>query len=923
VTAAEFARKWLGSTQSERAAAQEHFLDLCALLEVETPNADPSGADYAFEKGAEKSGGGEGFADVWRRGYFAWEYKRKNRSLRAAYQQLLQYREALENPPLLVVCNLDKFEIHTNFTNTPSTVYEFDLEEMLRAPERPMRLLRSLMRSPSDLRPDSTRDEITEQAAAQFASLAFGLRERGHESHAVAHFLNKLLFCLFAEDAELLPSRLLRRLAQGTRHDSDRFASALRELFGKMSHRGGMFGSERIEWFNGGLFDGPDVLSLTSDEIAVVERASALDWSQVEPAIFGSLFERGLDPDKRSQLGAHYTDRDSILRVVLPVVIDPLRREFEAMQERVVELLAAGRRVTSRTRADRNPLAVFNSFLDRLSAITVFDPACGSGNFLYVTLQQLKDLEREAILWGSLTLKITMPFPRVSPRQLKGIELNPYAAELARVVIWIGEIQWMLANGFAYLREPILRPLNNIECRDAILDRTAQDTATEPTWPAADFIVGNPPWLGGKFQRRSLGDEYVDAMFRVYKGRVPAEADLVLYWFEKARQLIEQKQVRRVGLLATQGIRGGANRRVVEQIKCSGDIFAAWSDEEWIVEGAHVHSSFIGFDDGSESARVLNSIPVSTINADLTAGLDLTKAPRLAENREIAFMGDTKGGPFDVDRETASALIAAPTPDGRSSEDVVRPWVVTNDITLVHRRMWIIDFPPGTSEAEAALWEAPFEFLKERVEAVNGNRREIYTTKWWIHTRPRPAMRAALAPLRRFIATPTTSKHRIFVWLSGATLPDHQLIVFARSDDYYFGVLHSRLHELWARRLGTQLRDSRSGFRYTPTTTFETFPFPRAGESQQAAIAQAAKRLDELRRGWVDADGLSAAERRIRTLTRLYNEAPTWLTQAHARLDGAVLDAYGWHRGMTDQELLEQLAALAMERASRESNQFA
>jgi hypothetical protein len=294
-TPAEFAVKWTGSTATERAAAQEHFIDLCRMLGIPTPNeADPTGSDYAFEKGAEKVGGGDGFADVWKRGHFAWEYKGKRKNLGAAYQQLLQYREALENPPLLVVCDLDRFEVHTNFTNTPAVVHTFALPDLLEAPEEPLRVLRAVMSSPEALRPGKTREELTREAAEQFASLALVLRGRGHDPQRVAHFLNKLLFCMFAQDAGVLPAGLLERLAEGSKHNVDVFTLGLRDLFAKMSQGGGLFGVEPIDWFNGGLFDDADVLPITAAEIGLVQRVSRLDWSQVEPAVFGTLFERGL-----------------------------------------------------------------------------------------------------------------------------------------------------------------------------------------------------------------------------------------------------------------------------------------------------------------------------------------------------------------------------------------------------------------------------------------------------------------------------------------------------------------------------------------------------------------------------------------------------------------------------------------------------
>ncbi len=908
----EFVAKWKGSIRSERAASQEHFIDLCQLLGAPTPNEDPSGDEYAFEKGAEKTSGGDGFADVWKRGYFGWEYKGKKRDLKVAYNQLLLYREALDNPPLLVVCDLDRFEVHTNFTGTAKQVHAFTLADLAADPEEPLRVLRAVMFSPEDLKPEQTREQLTEEAARHFAAIAGSLREKGHDPDKVAHFLTKLLFCLYAEDSGLLPRGLLDRLTKATVRRPDRFAEGLTDLFGKMSDGGGLYGTDEVQWFNGGLFDGPDVLPMDTGEIAVLGIVSALDWSQIEPAIFGTLFERGLDPNKRSQLGAHYTDRLSIEVLVDAVVVRSLRRELDAMKAKVEALVAAGhkpRLAPSRGKRSKNdPVGLWEAFLGRLRTVTVLDPACGSGNFLYIALHALKDLEREALHWGSEVLGVPIQLPQVNPAAVKGIELNHYAAELARVTIWIGEIQWMLQNGFAYLRDPILRPLDAIRSVDAVLNVFDPDDPKEPDWPEAEFIVGNPPFLGGKRLRRSLGDEYVDALFKVYDGRVSREADFVTYWFEKARAMVSAGRVKRAGLLATQGIRGGANRRVLERIKESGDVFMAVSDRKWILEGAAVHVSFVAFDDGSETERELDGNLVSVINADLTRGVDVAAASRLHENRDTAFMGDTKGGAFDVDEATARELLAAPNPDGRSNADVVRPWARAVDIGGGDRRMWIIDFPPGTSETEAALYEAPFEHVARHVrpERVK-NRRAAYAERWWLHVEPRPALRAALKGLRRYIATPRHAKHRLFVWLPPGTLPDSALVVIAREDDFVFGVLHSRVHEVWARRLGTQVRERESGFRYTGTTTFETFPFPRPTEDQRGAIERAAVHLVELRDGWLKA-------RPDRTLTGLYNEDPTWLHHAHVELDRVVLEAYGWP--VDEEDLLRRLLELNAERAS-------
>ena len=919
---AEFATKWAGSARTERAASQEHFIDLCRMLGAPTPNeADATGEFYAFEKGAEKTGGGDGFADVWRRGHFAWEYKGKRRDLKAAYQQLLLYREALENPPLLVVCDLNRFEVHTNFTNTPAIVHAFTLADLLDHPEEPLRVLRAVMAEPEALKPGKTREELTYEAAEQFASLAETLRGQGHEAHQVAHFLNKLLFCMFAEDAGLLPGGLLLRLTEAGKDDPATFASALGDLFGKMSVQGGLFGAERIQWFNGGLFDGPETLPLGAVEIRLVQQVSRLDWSQVEPAIFGTLFERGLDPSKRSQLGAHYTDRRAIMRIIDPVLMTPLRRELEDVKTRISAIVADGTKITARTPAARNPHTILNDFLERLRTIRVLDPACGSGNFLYLALQALKDLEREAILWASLEMGVPLQFPRIGPDVVLGLELNSYAAELARVVIWIGEIQWMLSNGFAYVRDPILRPLNNIECRDAVLDLTDESEPREPSWPHADVIIGNPPFLGGKLMRTNLGSDYVDALFAVWKGRVSAEADLVCYWHEKARAMVEVGDTERVGLLATQGIRGGANRRTLERIKDTGDLFMAWSDEPWVVEGAAVRVSLIGFDNGSEPGRVLDGHEVLAINADLTTGLDLTMAISIDENAGIAFMGDTKGGSFDIPGELARGWLPLPNPDGRSNAKVVRPWVNGLDITRRPRDMWIVDFGVDMPIEEAALYEVPFGYVAAHVRPVRvNNRRPAYAQRWWLHVEPRSGMRAALAGLGRFIGTPRLTKHRLFVWLSPETMPDSQVIVFAREDDYFFGVLHSKPHELWALGKGTQLEDRP---RYTPTTTFETFPFPRPSPEQKEAIAEAARSLDGLRNGWLNPPGAADDVLTQRTLTALYNEQPAWLQHAHERIDRAVHAAYAWPYPLDGPDVLTRLLELNLARAATQSNHSA
>ena len=568
-----------------------------------------------------------------------------------------------------------------------------------------------------------------------------------------------------------------------------------------------------------------------------------------------------------------------------------------------------GQRATNALRRAERGLA---GFAERLRGVRVLDPACGSGNFLYVSLKQLLDLEKEVSAFSG-EIGLTPFFPGVSPEQLHGIETSPYAHEIAQVAIWIGYLQWMVENGFGSPSEPILGPMTNIVETDAILAREGDGALREPDWPEADVIVGNPPFLGGKRLRAELRDAYVDDLFALYRGRVAREADLVAYWFEKARKEIEGGRAKRAGLLATNSIRGGANRRVLSRIRETGGIFFAESDRPWVLNGAAVRVSMVGFDDGTETEKTLDGAPATAIYPDLTGALDLTEAKPLPENLGIAFMGDTKGGPFDIPGDLARRMLAAKgNPNGRPNSDVVRPWANGLDITRRPRDVWIVDFGTGMSLEDAALYEAPFEYVNEHVrpkrEASRSTRAE-----WWLHERPRVDMRHALDGVQRFLGTPTVAKHRLFVWLDGTTVPDHQIIAFALADDYFFGVLHSKAHELWALRMGTSLEDRP---RYTPTTCFDTFPFPEPTDEQRAEIAEEARRLDGLRRNWLDPEGASDAELKKRTLTNLYNLRPTWLANAHARLDAAVFAAYGWPQDVADEEILKNLLALNLERSA-------
>ncbi len=950
MTPEQFIDKWSRADRTERQAAQEHFIDLCRVLGEPTPNEAHDPDTYSFEKGVSKTNGSSGFADVWKRGCFGWEYKKDRANLDRAYQQLLLYSVALENPPLLVVSDTKRFRVFTNWTNTVQEKHEFALEDLAHTETR--ELLRNVFRNPDKLKPSKTREQVTKEAATDFSTIAERLRMAGHPPEKVAHFLNRLVFCLFAEDVNLLQDdlfkRLLDTLAKRREQVPERSQKMFSELFANM-RGGGEFGLEHIIHFNGGLFDDDEALPLDADSLDILRGLAKQDWSSIDPSIFGTLFERFLDPDKRAQIGAHYTDAEKIMMIVEPVIMRPLTAEWLTVKAEMIEILSRSRGRPGKAVLDRAE-AKLDIFLKRLAEVRVLDPACGSGNFLYLALQSLKDLERRAIV-EAVDLGLALRVVHCGPQNVKGIEINQYAAELARTSIWIGNIQWLRRNGFEARKEPVLEALDSIECRDALVTKKPGGSYEETDWPEAEFIIGNPPFLGGKLMRAGLGNQYVESLFKVYLRRVPAEADLVTYWFEKSWQQVREGLANRAGLVSTNSIRQGANRRVLEAIELNVTIFEAWSDEPWIVEGAAVRVSIVCFGKATTKEGLrLNGDKVERINADLTLGqANLTLAKRLRENSSIAFMGDTKGGPFDIPGDIARSWLVLPSnPNGRPNSDILKPWLNGLDITRRPSDTWIIDFGWKTEEREAALYEAPFKYAIEYIRPVRViNRREHYAKFWWRHVEPRPGMWKALIGLPRYVGTVVVAKHRLFVWIPNGSLPDHRLILFSRSDETFFGILSSRFHEIWSLSKGSTLEDRPA---YTPTTTFETFPFPKgltpnipakdyADDPRAVAIAKAAKRLDELRNAWLNPPDLidivpevvpgypdrilpkteaAAAELKKRTLTNLYNARPQWLADVHRDLDAAVAAAYGWPADISEEDALAKLLELNLARAAAE-----
>ncbi|MGA2241472.1 MAG: DNA methyltransferase [Verrucomicrobiota bacterium] len=1017
MTPAEFKTKWAKVSAKESAAYQSHFDDLCRLLKLPTPlEADPKGEFFCFQKRVVKDvelfelhetpdasePTERGFADVWKKGCFAWEYKGRKKNLDEAYRQLLRYRESLLNPPLLVVCDFDRYIIRTNFNGTVQETHEFTNDQIDR-PEN-LRILRALFTDPEFLKPQRTTAQVTKTLAEKFAQVAVSLQKRESAEYAdartreefrveqkknlrIARFLNRLVFCFFAEDTGLLPKNLFSEIAKIGLENKDRFIETLQRLFRVMA-KGGNFGKDKIRYFNGHLFEDSTVFDLSDDERRILAEASEADWQFVEPSIMGTLFARGLDPDQRAALGAQYTSREDIVTIVEPVLMAPLRREWAALKASLLPALKHGKA----TPADRARIA---AFLKKLRQIIVLDPACGSGNFLYVSLQLLLGLEKEVVTFATqLGFKFA---PQVSVQQLRAIEINPYAFELAQVSVQIGYLQWLRDNGFPLDRSPVLQNLDGFHNEDALLvphfhskaktlkeaqagEHKGDDALkfyTEREWPKCDVIVSNPPFLGGQFLRRELGNSYTNGLFTNYENRIPSGADLCCYWFEKARQQIEHGKCKRAGLLATQGIRGGANREVLKHIKETGDIFFAESDRPWILAGANVHVSMVGFDNGLESNRIRDGVRVDSINPNLTTDFDLTTAKVLLSNANLCFRPSEKGGDFELTADVAHKMLMQTNPNGLPNSSVLRRWINGDIILKKPAEFWIVDFGEILEEPNAAQFEAPFEHLKKNVrDSRQKNSDKRLRRFWWLHRRSGEDMRNAVAQLDRMICTPRVAKHRVFVWIPANWLPDTATYVFARNDDLFFGVLHSRFHEVWALKQGTRL-ETRP--RYTPTTCFETFPFPRPTAKQEAAIAAAAKELNELRERWLNPpewtetrtlefrgtvggpwnryispesieeitlpgqddlpeaerkkfkvgtvsyprlepkDAKCAAELKKRTLTNLYNERPAWLDNAHKTLDAAVAAAYGWPADLTDEQILEKLLALNLARAAEEA----
>lgn len=806
--AQDFITKWRGVAASELATSQSFLLDLCELLEVEKPH--PSAEhNYEFERPVTFTHGdgstSAGRIDLYRRGCFVLESKKIRSSVsdQKMDEALLRARSQAENyaralpadegrPPFVIVVDVGhRLELYSEFSRSGATYtpypdpqsHRIALADLAKAEVR--QTLRSVWLDPLNLDPSRHAAKVTRDIATRLAELAKSLEKTGIEAIRRAGFLQRCLFTMFAEDVGLLPQDAFRKLLETHATQPDVAMRMLNALWQDMD-RGGFSAvlATDVLQFNGKLFKEPEVLPLSTDHIALLIEAAKADWTQVEPAIFGTLLERALDPRERHKLGAHYTPRAYVERLVLPTVIEPLRQEWEQSHAAALTLASEGK--------DDAAGEELRRFHHRLCNVRVLDPACGSGNFLYVTLEHLKRLEGEVLnalddLGGKhkqtgLALDSDRFDHRVAetvdPHNLLGIEINPRAAAIAELVLWIGYLQWHFrTKGNVKPPQPVIRDFKNIENRDAVLDWDAvenvldeagkpvtrwdgrtmkispvtgkeipDEAAVEPVqryinprqaqWPEADFVVGNPPFIGAASMRRALGDGYTEALRKTWP-EVPESADFVMYWWQRAAELAGAQAIEAFGLITTNSLRQTFNRRVIEQHlghkKRPISLRFAIPDHPWvdIADGAAVRIAMTAATAGESSGRLLTVIqeePTESheeirvtlaerrgvLHADLRVGANVASCIELAANAGLSCRGlQLIGAGFIVEPERAAELGLGREP---GLEQYLRPYRNGKDLTQKPRGVMVIDLFGLTAEETRSRFPAVYQHLLETVK---------------------------------------------------------------------------------------------------------------------------------------------------------------------------------------------------------------
>lgn len=1004
-TVEAFIARWRGADGRERANYQLFLTELAALLGLPPP--EPAGADdsanaYVFERRvAFRHGDGSesyGYIDLYRRGSFVLEAKDVRESSAARYDEgMLRARSQAENyaralpaaegrPPFVVVVDVGRsIELYSEFSRSGATYTPFpdprshrirldDLrDETVRA------RLHTLWLDPLGLDPARRSARVTREIAAHLAELARSLEAAGHAPQAAAGFLTRCLFTMFAEDVELIPAGAFRGLLESMRDAPAQFVPMVGELWQAMD--AGLFSTAiraDLLRFNGKLFKHPEVLPLDRAQIAMLIRAAGADWREVEPAIFGTLLERALDPDERHALGAHYTPRAYVERLVLPTVIEPLREDWGIAQAAALTFAAEGDLDAA--------LATIRDFHHALCTVRVLDPACGSGNFLYVTLEHMKRLEGEVLntfdeldpagnavrlRQSGLALEGGRADPfggeTVDPHQLLGIEVNTRAAAIAELVLWIGYLQWHFrTRGKTMPSEPVLKDFRNIECRDAVLawDRieyatdergvpltrwdgrtmkaspvtgepVPDDSARVPleryvnprraAWPEADFVVGNPPYLGARRIRLALGSGYLDAL-RSAHADVPEHADYVMYWWKHAAELVGIRMLRRFGLITSNSIRQTFSRKVVDEILLRHPHVAirfVIPDHPWVdaADGAAVRVAMTVLDASGRSGIVQQVVSERTgsegdvdvalegrigmISPNLSVGVDPNQAAPLSANKGLACVGyQLTGSGFIVNVAQCDALSRA---DGHAAA-VIRPLIGGRDIVQEGRNHFAIDLFGLSEEQVRVRYPSTYQWVLDRVKPERDqNNRVSLRESWWTFGEARSTFRPALKGVVQAIATSLTAKHRTFVLVPVDAICDSTTVMFALDDLLHFGVLSSTVHVTWSLTAGGRLGVGNDP-RYNKTRCFDPFPFPVAEAAQQSCIRTLAEHLDTHRKRQQAAhpgltltgmynvleklrsgEALSAKERAIHDQGLV-----SVLRQLHDELDLAVLDAYGW-----------------------------
>ena len=932
-----FIARWSGSTASELASAQSFVIDLCELLGVDKPHPTPE-QSYMFERPITFAHGdgstSPGRIDCYRRGHFVLEAKKfkapthtkgfddgllRARSQAEGYARALPATEG--RPPFVLVVDVGNvIEVYAEFSQSGATYTPYPdprshrlLLADLARPEVRERL-RRIWCDPDSLNPARISAQVTRDVAALLARLSQSLEASlglmpnmapapGTQAQAapeiVAAYLTRCLFSMFAEDVELLPKGAFQGLLQTHRGDPVALQHMLRILWADMD-RGGFCAAlaKNVLHFNGKLFKGAEhahySLLLSPEQIDLLIQAARANWREVEPAIFGTLLERALDPTERHALGAHYTPRAYVERLVQPTVIAPLRQEWE--YARAAALVLAREAADLEGKAQQTKLEAARAevlrFHHRLCTVRVLDPACGSANFLYVTLEHLKRLEGEVInqlqelgtTHEHLQGRLGFEGETVTLQQLRGIELNERAAALAELVLWIGYLQWHIrTRGHASVATPVVHNYGNIECRDAVLAWDAQELAYddagqllsrwdgrsyqphpvtgEPVpdeaaqvpqwryigarkadWPPADFIVGNPPFIGNKRMREALGDGYVQALRSTWQD-VPESADFVMYWWHHAAQQVASGQTQRMGLITTNSLTMVFNRRVVQAALDQGThLNMAIPDHPWVdsANGAAVRIAMTvlaaGQGEGTlfavtdeqpgdhgEAAVTLHS-RVGLVHADLKVGANVAAAKPLHAMDGLANRGVIPhGAGMTVTPEQARALGWGVVP---GIENHLRPYRNGKDLTDKPRGVLVIDCYGLGAEEVRDRFPALYQWLLERVKPERDlNPRPKRREMWWRFAEDQPRMRASIKALPRYIATGQVAKHRVFQFLDASILPDDKLIAIALDDSFSLGILSSQVHIDWALALGGRLGVGNDPV-YSKSRCFDTFPFP-------------------------------------------------------------------------------------------------